>query len=337
MKEITQSKINEIIHYIQQGVTAREIAKLANVGLATVSKYRHLSHVKASVNIAGRKKIFTKAKQRLISRGILKETYKSVMNAFNDLSADGYNVNYTAVVNCLHNIGFIKAPKAKKPLISKANMVKRLEFAHKHSNWTVDDWNKVIFSDETQVSFMGFSGYKYHWILPGTSNKFSYIDPQLQQKGGHTMIWACITSKGVGEWAEIQGNLTAKDYINILEDSLKTTIRMKKFKKKKIYFQQDNPTPHVALITKEYLKKEKYNLLTWPPQSPDLNPIENVWHTMKIKLGDYNSKANGVHDCLERVKTVWASITDESLAAYYNSMPSRIQAVIQANGGVTKF
>ena len=151
------------------------------------------------------------------------------------------------------------------------------------------------------------------------------------------MIWGCITSKGAGLWTNCTETLNAASYIFILSSCLKNTIKNYNLRKRKIYFQQDNAPVHKAKDTMEYLQKENYNLIEWPAHSPDLNPIENVWHHLKLKLAAYPDEAKGVHECLERIKKEWPKFTKDIIAPYYQSMPKRIQDVIKAKGGSTKY
>ncbi|PHZ13296.1 uncharacterized protein RHIMIDRAFT_201649, partial [Rhizopus microsporus ATCC 52813] len=70
---------------------------------------------------------------------------------------------------------------------------------------------------------------------------------------------------------------------------------------------------------------------------PDLNPIEHLWHHLKLKLSMYDTKAKGVHELWERVEKEWNSFTKTDCRKYIDSMPGRIKAVIDANGGSTRY
>ncbi|KAG0781346.1 hypothetical protein G6F21_011690 [Rhizopus arrhizus] len=75
----------------------------------------------------------------------------------------------------------------------------------------------------------------------------------------------------------------------------------------------------------------------WSAQSPDLNPIEHLWHHLKLKLSLYDKKAKGVHELWERVEKEWNSFDKEVCRRYIDTMPARIKAAIDAKGGSTKY
>uniref|UniRef100_A0A8C5PF25 Transposase n=1 Tax=Leptobrachium leishanense TaxID=445787 RepID=A0A8C5PF25_9ANUR len=99
--------------------------------------------------------------------------------------------------------------------------------------------------------------------------------------------------------------------------------------------QMDNDPKHTAKATKEFLKGQKWNVIQWPSQSPDLNPIEHVFHLLKTKLKGKCLKNQ------QELKTVaveaWQSITRDETQRLVMSMRSRLQAVIDCKGFATKY
>lgn len=75
--------------------------------------------------------------------------------------------------------------------------------------------------------------------------------------------------------------------------------------------------------------------MVWPPQSPDLNPIEAMWDYIDSKLN--RSVRTSQDKMWEMVQNVWNSIPDEILKKYIFSMKKRCKAVIHAKGGHTRY
>jgi len=76
--------------------------------------------------------------------------------------------------------------------------------------------------------------------------------------------------------------------------------------------------------------------LDWPAQSPDLNPIENLWAIMKRSIMT-QIIAQGVEDLEKQLFNEWWSIPQETINKLIDSMPSRVQVVIDPHGGPTKY
>ena len=84
--------------------------------------------------------------------------------------------------------------------------------------------------------------------------------------------------------------------------------------------------------------------MDWPPYSPDLNPIENLWAIMKAEIYKLHPELKFVDDTeetlralIEAAKEAWNSIEDRILYNLSVTMPHRVQAVINAKGWYTKY
>ncbi len=100
-------------------------------------------------------------------------------------------------------------------------------------------------------------------------------------------------------------------------------------------FQQDLAPAHTAKGTKSWFNDHGVTVLDWPANSPDLNPIENLWGIVKRKMRD--TRPNNADDLKATVKESWASIPPQQCHKLITSMPCRIEAVIKAKGAPTKY
>lgn len=68
----------------------------------------------------------------------------------------------------------------------------------------------------------------------------------------------------------------------------------------------DNTPSHVSKLTREFFEQKRFAgeiIIEWPPSSPDLNAIENLWPVLKMKLYDGGKQYNAKADLLEAIKS----------------------------------
>ena len=102
-------------------------------------------------------------------------------------------------------------------------------------------------------------------------------------------------------------------------------------------FMQDNDPKHTSNLATKFFNDQDINVLDWPAQSPDISPIENLWDLLKIMVNDHEHPPSGVFELWERAAEKWGEITEEQCQALIESMPRRLEAVIKAKGGNTKY
>jgi hypothetical protein len=90
-------------------------------------------------------------------------------------------------------------------------------------------------------------------------------------------------------------------------------------------------------FSKQYTIRNGMDSIQWPAQSPDLNPIEALWLDMENELGETWGSVADLGTLEVALNTVWQAIPTERLESLIQSMPAQLQAVIDAEGGATRY
>ncbi|GFS85769.1 transposable element Tcb1 transposase [Trichonephila clavipes] len=155
-----------------------------------------------------------------------------------------------------------------KPLLTEFQRKGRLTWAREHSLWAIKDWEKVIFSGDSQFCISGNQSSTY--VRRRTHKEFSpqCLKPTVKYLT-KVMVWGCMSSHGVGRLHIASGTVKSMDYIEILQNKLLSTAR-DLFGNQSWIFQDDNAPCHRAKVVQKWLKDHIVNRMYWPKQSPDL-------------------------------------------------------------------
>jgi len=220
------------------------------------------------------------------------------------------------------------AKKQSKSLDQK----KRLSFAEGYGPrfWSKLDWRHVLYSDEAHIE-LGPHGQMWVQRPPGKALDIDYMTTK-EPHPPRLSVWGCFSSQGVGHLEIFEETLDAKMLVEIFKEHLvKSANRLippPTRKRNRWWLLQDNAPTHKAKLTQTWLAKNNIICLDFPPFSPDLNPIENLWNA---------KNSTDLNDLREWLEHEWQATNPAFLRELSDSMVRRCQEVVQNKGGKTKY
>jgi transposase len=229
----------------------------------------------------------------------------------------------------------------KKPLLRLANQEKRLNFARQAlatPNLLAKLVHQTIWSDETTVRSHPSNKEVLFRCHSSVKKEDLPVNPQLQGGGFSVMFWGCFSSQGLGPLVALEGMQNQHSYIELLKEHLVPEIQAAEANFGiSMTFMQDNAPCHKTNLVAEFLKKKKIKTLDWPPQSPDLNPIENLWAYIKLihkkKFARPTSKAMLV----DQIFQIWDALEVDKITNFTQSIENRLKECVRREGGITSY
>ena len=94
--------------------------------------------------------------------------------------------------------GFKHRIARKRPWLNSSHKNKKLQFAKDYYNFTVEDWKKVLFTDESPYKLTNSKGRRYVWRRKGEEFKEACLTPKFRENAKSKMVWWCIAWSGPG-------------------------------------------------------------------------------------------------------------------------------------------
>ena len=147
-------------------------------------------------------------------------------------------------------------------------------------------------------------------------------------------MWAGISWRGRTGICIFEGIMNAELYVQILESALLPFLR-------DVYpdghkFMQDNDPKHTSNYAKRFYDAQHVNWMKTPPESPDLNPIENLWHEVKEFLRR-EIKPRTKDELINGIKQFWETVSIAKCQKYIGHLKKVIPKVIEVNGAATGY
>jgi len=347
-RELTDFERGEIVGLSKGGFSQRNIATILDFPKSTVGqvikKYNEQG-ITTTASRSGRPKILTERDNRHLIK-IAKEnrnnTLEELTENFNTSMA--ISVSSRTVQRILHKEGYSGHAAKKKPFISEKNRKKRYGWCRMRKNWTTE-WNQIIWSDESRFELFNNDSRNWVWRKTNERYKTDCLKPTVKNSIG-VMVWGCFCNNILGPLVLVEGTLNSDKYIELLQEHLLPFLNDLNgegelipwyFFQDNYIFQDDNAPCHASIKTKSWKEDNSIEILPWPAQSPDLNPIENLWNELEIRIRKRKPMPKNKNDFFVALKEEWYKIDKSRLIRLVKSMPNRINAVIESKGNPTKY
>ena len=151
------------------------------------------------------------------------------------------------------------------------------------------------------------------------------------------MFWRFFSAFGLGPLVALEGNQNQHTYLDTLRDYLVPEIEAVRELGVDMVFMQDNAPCHKTNLVMNFLATNRIQTLNWPPQSPDLNPIENLWAIVKARRFKKFGIPRTRIELIEQIFEMWNAIDQELLDTLVDSIENRLKEVVRLRGRTTKY
>jgi transposase len=229
----------------------------------------------------------------------------------------------------------------RKPLIRNYNIEKRINFA-RNALATPDLLTELarttIWSDETTVRSHPTGKEMIFRCHSSIKREDLPVNAQVQAGGISVMFWGCFSSNGLGPLVALEGSQNQYTYLELLKDYLLPEVKAaKNLYNVDMTFMQDNAPCHKTRMIMDFLARKQIKTLDWPAQSPDMNPIENLWAIIKRKrakkFGIPTSKAMLINQIMD----IWDNLEADLIETLAASIKNRLKEVVRLKGKATKY
>lgn len=311
-------------HYYGPHMANADISRYLRVSESTVRYWLERYETTGDVEVlqkTGRKRLTTDKQDMMIQSMIAQHPTESTAQIAARLSKKGVSISTTTLRRRFKEAGFESMKPTSKPLLTNDHIEKRFNWALQHKDM---DWNQVIFTDES--SFHMKKVIRRVWKKRG---QHYYVSTTKHPVKVH--IWGCFSKYGFGRLVLFKHTLDSKFMCRIYKIGLLSSTK-KWFGVNASHWKllEDNDPKHTSKMSKRFKVDNGIQTLAWPAQSPDCNPIENVWALMKLKIN--KEPPTSFNSFVKKIKKEWKNLPTEFAEKLVDSMKNRVELLIERKG-----
>jgi transposase len=321
LKTSERSKIQQLY---REGCSVNHISRKMKHARFTVQRWIDKGLIienKVPSTGQGRKRLINKKQMSRLKTILLKNKYEGSRSLLPGINQElKINISDRTLRNYSRLLGLLWGRPRKVPALTDIQKQKRLAWAKKHLN---TDWKKWIFTDEKIFRAGSIPiGVRYE--------KGKKPQAPCKPWSGQIFVWSGIHYNIKISPQTIEENLNSDGYTNILGSTLHFN------NKSGWILQQDNARPHVSKKTRFWMETKRIKVCPdWCPNSPDLNPIENLWGIVSYFVRQRRPKNK--FQLFKIVMEELDRVPRGTIKNLINSMPERIHQVIKEKGGAIKY
>lgn len=335
MPRLDAATRNIAIGRIEAGESQNAVARTYNVHRSTISRlwrrYQQLGTTTDRLR-SGRPRVTTRAQDRYIRLFHLRN--RTIAATETAVNVPGLRrISPQTVRNRLRSHGL----RARRPYVGatlrRQHRRARVRWCTTVRVWNLQNWRRVWFSDESRFQLEKRDGRIRVYRRRNERFAQNCVVERDNFGGGSVMMWAAISYARNTQLIHIQGNLNAVRYRDeIIRPHLLPVIDIQRE-----IFQHDNARPHTARVTVDFLEQQNVNVIRWPSRSPDLNPIEHLWDELDRRVRQRQPPPQNLQQLEQALQYEWQRIPRVRTQRLIESMPRRVRAVLQANGGHNRY
>lgn len=316
-------KISEIVGYLvlEDGIHS------TRQGVRQFLKRYQLSKTISRKPGSGLPPKLSPAFQQLIEHAMRQDDETTATQLQAMLASKNVYVSLATIVRNRVELGWTYRGSAYCQLIRQQNKCKRLDWARTYIN---DDFNNVIWTDETSVQL------ETHKRLCYRKEGQRPLPKPRPKHPVKVHVWAGISKKGATKVCIFEGIMAAPLYCAILEKTLIPFIS-EKFHPPNVHrFMQDNDPKHTSRAAQHFFAIHNINWWRTPPESPDMNPIENLWHELKEFIRR-EVKPRNKEELIEGIELFWDSVDIHKCHRYIDHLKKVLPRAIEVRGEPTGY
>jgi len=228
----------------------------------------------------------------------------------------------------------------QRPILSASSRRKRKAFSRQHH-----DPNRLVAIDSTYFTVGAVQRRRKVWVVKGqpvidgrpNRSQQLHVYGGISAHGKTSLIRVTGTTGHTQRYYNSRGQLSgvgAEEFQEVLRDKLvpESSQLFAAAGVSRWWVLMDNAPAHAAKSTKQCIKDNDIPVVNgWPPNSPDLNPIENAWAWCKRRV--YAQQHNSLEELWEAVQRHWAALPDHMCRALMTSLTTRKALCLERDGG----